>query len=222
MFFELYLFFSHARRPIRGIKAQNSGASAISMRSVNLSSEEGEASEYPSSQRSTLESNPDTEVVGATGATMRGAHALRAMHSYGRSDESVTTPTRSRLTVPESLKRMKAVGSRDEPLQRIPTLHVTSAHHESPLKRMAAVRSQDISAATAEPLRRAPAVSQQDSLKRMAAVSTDDLSAAEDNENMVITIQCLDDAETAAGGGEGNLTIAPETSHGPKTITLEM
>ena len=217
----MYIFFSHARRPIRGIKAQNSGASAISMRSVNLSSEEGEASEYPSSQRSTLESNPDNS-AGATGTTVRGAHALRAMHSYGRSDESVTTPTRSRLTVPESLKRMKAVGSRDEPLQRIPTLHVTSAHHESPLKRMAAVRSQDISAATAEPLRRAPAVSQQDSLKRMAAVSTDDLSAAEDNENMVITIQCLDDAETAAGGGEGNLTIAPETSHGPKTITLEM
>ena len=183
------------------------------MRSVSvLSSEEGEASEYPSSQRSTLESNPDVVTAGAR-ATVRGAHALRAMHSYGRSDESETTPTRSRLTVPDSLKRMKAVGSRDEPLQRIPTLQVTSAHHhhESPLKRMAAVVSQDIS--SMEPLRRAPAISQQDSLKRMAAVSTDDLSATEeDRENMVITIQCLEDSEASVG--EGNLTIAPETSHG--------
>ena len=190
------------------------------MRSVSvLSSEEGEASEYPSSQRSTLESNPDVAAAGAR-ATVRGAHALRAMHSYGRSDESETTPTRSRLTVPESLKRMKAVGSRDEPLQRIPTLQVTSAHHhhESPLKRMAAVVSQDIS--SMEPLRHAPAISQQDSLKKMAAVSTDDFSATEE-ENMVITIQCLEDGETAVG--EGNLTIAPETSYGsPKTITLEM
>ena len=63
--------FSQAWRPIRGVKAQHSGASAISMRSVNmsslnLSSEEGEASEYPSSQRSTLESNPETRGGGAT------------------------------------------------------------------------------------------------------------------------------------------------------------
>ena len=46
--------FSIARRPIRGVKSRSS---IISMVSVNCSSEEGEASEYPSSsQRSTLDS----------------------------------------------------------------------------------------------------------------------------------------------------------------------
>jgi len=47
---------SIARRPIR-LKNRNS---ILSLQSVStLSSEEGEASEYPSSQRSTLESNPE-------------------------------------------------------------------------------------------------------------------------------------------------------------------
>merc|ERR1712142_394288 len=46
------------RRPIRA-KNRNS---LMSMRSIStVSSEEGEASEYPSSQRSTLESNPDIQ-----------------------------------------------------------------------------------------------------------------------------------------------------------------
>ena len=54
------IYFSIARRPIRGIKSRNSN---ISMQSVNYSSEEGEASEYPSSsQRSTLESNPESKL----------------------------------------------------------------------------------------------------------------------------------------------------------------
>merc|ERR1740137_27078 len=47
---------SLARRPVRS-KNRNSLLSARSMSIV--SSEEGEASEYPSSQRSTLESNPE-------------------------------------------------------------------------------------------------------------------------------------------------------------------
>ena len=44
------------RRPVRPRKK----SSMLSTRSMSIaSSEEGEASEYPSSQRSTIESNPD-------------------------------------------------------------------------------------------------------------------------------------------------------------------
>jgi stringent starvation protein B len=69
--------FSLARRPIRGIKSRNS---IVSMRSVTsqYSSEEGEASEYPTSQRSTLESNPDRgppHPVDAAAAKSRPAEA---------------------------------------------------------------------------------------------------------------------------------------------------
>ena len=57
-FIYVFLIFSLLRRPIRA-KNRNS---LMSMRSVStVSSEEGEASEYPSSQRSTLESNPDLQ-----------------------------------------------------------------------------------------------------------------------------------------------------------------
>jgi len=58
MNFSIYFIFSLLRRPIRA-KNRNS---LMSMRSIStVSSEEGEASEYPSSQRSTLESNPDLQ-----------------------------------------------------------------------------------------------------------------------------------------------------------------
>ena len=53
---DINLLFSLARRPVR-TKHRKSVLSARSMSIV--SSEEGEASEYPSSQRSTIESNPE-------------------------------------------------------------------------------------------------------------------------------------------------------------------
>ena len=72
----------------------------MSMRSIStVSSEEGEASEYPSSQRSTLESNPDLQ------NQMAGQMAGLRMNSFDRmsdgsieddDDLSVVTITKSR------------------------------------------------------------------------------------------------------------------------------
>jgi len=74
------------RRPIRG-RNRNS---LMSMRSVSIiSSEEGEASEYPSSQRSTLESNPDLQnQMAAMAVSKHNVPGLRMSSLDGMSDGS--------------------------------------------------------------------------------------------------------------------------------------
>ena len=187
------------------------------MRSVNMSSEEGEVSEYPSSQRSTLESNPE-----AGG----GATALLKMKAFARSGSGEQSLLK-RLTVPEPLKRMRAVGSRDEP--RIPKLQVTAASsHESPLKRMAAVMSQDLTSPAAgkviEPLKWRPAVSQQD-LPRMAALSSNEMLYVPEkgytNDQMSISIEDFSDVQQS-DADSGQVINVPPGHAESKTITYEM